>query len=92
MCIETRKIIKSYDVMFVEDSTSVSDGLEINPSGSSEDPSLVFVDKTSKSMSLDDNDDGNSMKKEMLEAQEGGVSVAPSLTSISSGVGDIQVP
>ena len=36
MCVETKKIIKSRDVVFVEDSTSVGHGLEMSPSGSNQ--------------------------------------------------------
>jgi hypothetical protein len=85
MCLETKKIIKSRDVVFVEDSTSVGHGLEMGPSGSSETPSLGLVDQSSKPSTLDDCD-GEFKKVEPLEAQDGGASasVAPSSTSTPS--------
>lgn len=84
MCVETKKIIRSRDVVFVEDSTSVGHGLEMSPSGSSEAPSLVLVDESSKPPPLDDSDDVDSKKEEMSNDQ-GGARVSPSSTPTPSG-------
>jgi hypothetical protein len=73
MCVETRKIIKSRDVVFVEDSTSVGHGLEMSPSGSSETPSLVLVDESSKPPSSDDNVEGDSKRDDSTSSGEGEV-------------------
>ena len=92
MCVETMKIIRSRDVVFDEDSTSVGHGLEMSPSGSSETPSLVLVDESSKPPPTDDGDDGDLKKVEKPEGEEGGASVAPSSTPTPSNVEDEQEP
>lgn len=51
-------------ILLVQDSTNIGDGLEMSPSGSSEIPSLVLMDKSSKSTSSDDNNDRNLKKEE----------------------------
>lgn len=40
MCIETKKIIKYRDIMFIEDKTSIGNILEMHPSGRNVAPSL----------------------------------------------------
>ena len=51
MCVETKKIIKSRDVTFMEDGPSE---MEIRPSGSIHTPITDVVDESSKSPSNDD--------------------------------------
>jgi len=53
MCMETKKIIKSRDVVFMENSGSIRNDLEMRPSGRYEGPSLVEVDESSKSPLFD---------------------------------------
>ncbi len=57
MCLQTKKIIKSRDVVFMEDSTSVGNDLEIRPSGRNEGPTVVVVDESSKSPKCEDPDE-----------------------------------
>jgi hypothetical protein len=56
MCVQSKKIIKCKDVEFMEDSTSVSNDLEMCPSGRNETPNVVIVDTSSKSPFVDDDD------------------------------------
>ena len=72
--------------MFDEDSTRVSHGLEMSSSRSSETPSLVVADESSKPIpSNKSEDDGNSMKEDLEDHEV--EDVAPSPTSTPS-VGD----
>jgi transposase InsO family protein len=73
MCVETRKIIKSRDVVFVEDNTSIGHGLEMSPSGSSKTPPLVLVDESSKPPSLDDSDENDSKSVDNISRSDGEV-------------------
>jgi len=43
MCVQSKKIIKCRDVEFMEDSTSVRNDLEMQPSGRNETPNVVIV-------------------------------------------------
>ena len=53
-CFETKKIIKYHDVVFMEDSGSIKDDLEMHPSGKIGGPtSVVMVDESSKSPLVD---------------------------------------
>jgi len=69
MCVQSKKIIKCRDVEFMEDSTSVSNDLEMHPSGRNETPNVVIVDTSSKSPCVDD-DEGTSDVKEYPSNQE----------------------
>ena len=53
MCLEAKKIIKSRDVVFMKDSGSIKNDLEMHPSGRNEGPKVVVVDKSSKSPLFD---------------------------------------
>ena len=53
MCLETKKIIKSRDVMFMKDSGSISNDLEMRPSGRNGGHTVVVMDESSKSPLLD---------------------------------------
>ena len=53
MCLQTKKIIKSGDVVFMEDSGSISIDLEMRPSGRDGGRTMVEVDESSKSTLLD---------------------------------------
>ena len=53
MCLETKKIIKSRDVVFMEDSGSISNDLEMRPSGRNGGRTVVVVDESSKSPLFD---------------------------------------
>src|SRR5688500_13890735 len=75
MCVETKKIIRSRDVVFDEGSTSIGHGLEMSPSGSSVTPSLVLVDESSKPTPTQASEDDDSKMVELVE------NVAPSPTS-----------
>lgn len=44
MCLESRKIIENIDVMFMEDSGSIKNNLELCPSGRNEGHAVVVVD------------------------------------------------
>ena len=52
ICLQTIKIIKNKDVIFMEDGTSIANALEIRPSGRNEGPTVVVVDESSKSSFL----------------------------------------
>jgi hypothetical protein len=54
MCVQSKKIIKCWDVEFMEDSTSVGNDLEMRPSGRNDTPNVVIVDTSSKSPCVDD--------------------------------------
>ena len=54
MCLETMKIVKSEDVVFMEDSGSTKKDLEMRPSGRNGGPLVVVVDESSKSPLLND--------------------------------------
>ena len=88
MCIETRKIIKSRDVVFDEESTSVGDGLEMSPSGSSEAPLLVLVDESSKPTSSSDHEDAKKEEKEDVEEEEDTSEAHSPTTSSREGEGE----
>ena len=81
MCLETKKIIRSRNVVFVEDSTSVGQSLEMSPSGSNEMPSLVLVDESSKPTPSSDSKEGDSKKEEPVDVE----SITPSPTPTPSG-------
>ena len=71
MCVETKKIIRSRDVVFDEDSTSISHGVEISPSGSCETPTLALVDEPSKpTPSNDCNDDDLKIEKLVNDGED----------------------
>ena len=53
MCLETKKIIKSRDVVFMEDSGSINNDLEMRPSGRDGGRTIVVMDESSKSPLLD---------------------------------------
>jgi hypothetical protein len=53
MCLETKKIIKSGDVVFMEDSGSMRNDLEMRPSGRDGGRMMVVMDESSKSPLLD---------------------------------------
>jgi hypothetical protein len=53
MCLETKKIIKSGDVEFMEDSGSMGNNLEMRPSGREGGRMVVVMDESSKSHLLD---------------------------------------
>jgi transposase InsO family protein len=76
MCVESRKIIRSRDVVFDEDSTSVGHGLEMSPSGSNGTPPLVLVDESFKPTPVSASDDVESKN----EDDEGGESSSPTST------------
>ena len=67
MCVETGKIIRSRDVVFVEDSTSVGHGLEMSPSGS-DTPPLVLVDESFNQAFTEDNKGVDVKKEEQAHA------------------------
>jgi hypothetical protein len=54
MCVQSKKIIKCRDVEFMEDNTSVTNDLEMRPSGRNETPNVVIVDRSSKAPYVDD--------------------------------------
>ena len=70
MCAEIRKIIRSRDVVFDEDSTIIGHTLEMSPSGSSETPLLVLVDESSKPTLSNASDDDDSNKEELVGDNE----------------------
>ena len=92
MCVETRKIIRSRDVVFDEDSTSVGHGLEMSPSGSSETPSLVLVDKSSKPTLPSASDVNESKNEELVDAEEGESPSSSSTPSEGEDHGSTQEP
>ena len=49
MCLETKKIIKCRDVVFMEDSASIGNDLEMRPSGRDGGRMVVVMDESSKS-------------------------------------------
>ena len=54
ICLKTKKIIKSDDVIFVEDSERIKKNLEMHPSGRNEGPMVVvMVDESFESPMLD---------------------------------------
>ena len=57
MCLQTKKIIKNKDVVFMEDGTSVGNALKMRLSGRNEGPMVVVVDESSKSSSCDDGEE-----------------------------------
>ena len=91
MCIETRKIIRSRDVVFDEDSTSVGHGLEMCPSGSRETPSLVLVDESSKPTPSSASD-GDSKTEESVDDEEDVAASPTSSPSEGEGAGSTQEP
>ena len=54
MYLETKKIIKSKDVVFTEESGSISNDLEMRPSGRNGGQTVLVMDESSKSPLLDD--------------------------------------
>ena len=62
MCLETKKIINIKNIIFMEDSESIRNDLEIHMSGRNEGPTMVVVNEYSKSPLCDDSGhfmDGN---------------------------------
>jgi len=57
MCLQTNKIIKSRDVVFMEDSTSAGNDSEVRPSGRNEGPPVVVVDEPSKSPKCEEHEE-----------------------------------
>ena len=53
ICLETNKIIKNRNVVFMKDSGSIRNNLEMRPSGRNENLIVVVVDKYSKSFFCD---------------------------------------
>jgi hypothetical protein len=51
--LKTNKIIKSRDIVFVEDRMIVGNNLEVHQGGSNEIPKVVGLDKSSKSPLVD---------------------------------------
>ena len=78
MYVETNKIIRSRDVVFDEDNTSVGLGLEMSPSGSGKTPSLV--NESSKPTTSNDSEDGDLKKEEIVDGEDEGASLGPSPT------------
>ena len=54
MCLQTKKIVKNREVVFMEYGTSFGNTLEIRPKGRNEGPTTVNVDESSKSSSCND--------------------------------------
>jgi hypothetical protein len=79
MCVQSKKIIKCRDVEFMEDNTSVSNDLEMRPSGRNETPNVVIVDTSSESPCVDD-DEGASDTKENPRNQEAPLTLGCSST------------
>jgi hypothetical protein len=52
---KTKKIIKNGDVVFMDDSGSIRNDMEMRPSGRNEGPQVVVVDESSKVSLFDDN-------------------------------------
>ena len=77
--------------MFVENSTSVGDCLEMSPSGTSDAWSLVLVDQSSKPPPSDDCD-GDSKEEETRDAQENTRAPASSPTPSDEDEGSTQEP
>lgn len=57
MCLQTKKIIKYRDVIFIEDNTSFGKDLDMHPFGSNKGPMVVVVEKPSKLSLCDDGDE-----------------------------------
>ena len=53
MCLETKKNIKNTYVMFMKDSGSIRNDLDMHPSGRNEGPTVVAMDESSKSLLFD---------------------------------------
>jgi transposase InsO family protein len=66
MDVGTKKIIKCRDVVFMEDCMSVSNDLEMRPSGRIETPKVVVMDESSKSLWYN-NDATNGIEREEKE-------------------------
>ena len=87
MDVETKKIIKSRDVVFIEDASS---DLELCPSGRREASIVVGVDTSSKSPALEESDDDGDMEaaKEEVEEEEVVVDSSTSKTASSTLEGE----
>lgn len=76
MCLQTKKIIKNIDVIFMEDDMSVGNALEMRQSGRNEGRTAVVVDEHSKSTSCDDGDEREDQVKDHLIANEDAIKIS----------------
>jgi hypothetical protein len=79
MCVQFKKIIKCRDVEFMEDSTSVSNDLEMRPSGRNDTLNVVIVDTSSKSPCVDNDAEEDPSNEEATQTL--GCSSTPSTPS-----------
>ena len=70
ICLQTKKIIKNRNVVFIEDGTSVGNVFEIRPSERNEGPTVVLVDESSKSSYCDDGEEREEQVDDYLVANE----------------------
>ena len=75
LCLRTKKVIKSRDVVFVEDGTSVGNALEIRQSGRNEGPTVVVVEEFAKSSSCDDGEERKEQVGDHLIANEEAIKI-----------------
>ena len=59
MCLETKKIIKNRDVVFMEDSGNINNDLDMRPNGRDGGRTIIVMDDTSKSPLLDGEERAN---------------------------------
>lgn len=70
MCMKTNEIIKSRDVIFIEDSTNIRNDLEMCSSGRNEAVIDIIVNTSSISLSIIDDDDEDDIEKTKEEVRD----------------------
>ena len=70
ICLQTKKIKKCRDMVFMEDGTSIRNTLKIHPNEKNEGPIAVIVDKPSRSSSCDDGEEREEQVRDHLIANE----------------------
>lgn len=65
MCLQSKKIIKSKDVIFMKDRTSNRNELEMRPSEKNKGPPMVVVNEYSKSCSCDNGEERKKDEKQV---------------------------
>lgn len=56
MCLQTLKIIKVRNVVLMDDNQNINNNLGMHLNGRNECPTMIFVDKSTKLCSCDDDD------------------------------------
>ena len=70
MWLQTKKIIKNKNMVFIEDSMSIGNYLEIHLNERNEGFTVVVVDKSSKSSSFDNGEEREEQVEDHLVANE----------------------